>query len=241
MKCFLNLVLFCLLFSTLTVAQNTKNHTDSDKVIMLSDVKVSGRIDRLLLTSGKKDNRSHIMGPGGGFAFRFVAPLSELHSLTQIRLHLSKPAKIEEGQLSIRIASITPNDRPADDNLLPAPLIIKTETLQRTKQSLTLSWPTNAVIVPSNGFFIVVECLGRTADEFVSAAASSKKIGPYYEIKSDRTATASVRQVSIKHLPSVAIATPTLGTTTWYYKDTVTQEWRNQNKDYVIFLEAEFK
>lgn len=121
-------------------AQSNKRQLDSLKVIALPDVEVTNSITRLVVSSGKEDNKTtHIVSPGGGYAIRFIAPRSNYHELVQIRLYSKNTSELREGQLRVRIASVAEDGSPADDSLL-APMILNINNLQHVHHHITLQW-----------------------------------------------------------------------------------------------------
>jgi hypothetical protein len=145
--------------------------------VTLAAIGTSGRPTALLadtsrqivLLSGKiKPATFWELPPGNGYALRFIAPVGSQRQLTSIRLHFgSFGERIAKGQVRLRVASIAPDGSPANDNLLAKEVLITEQTLQYLDQPLTLTWPAERIVVPANGFFIVLEGVGNAADEYV--------------------------------------------------------------------------
>ena len=124
---------------------------------------------QLVLASGKVKSASFWqLPPGNGYALRFAAPVGSQRQLTSIRLHFgSFGERIARGQVRLRVASVAADGSPAADNLLAHEVLITEQTLQHLEQPLALTWPSERIIVPANGFFIVLEGVGNAADEYV--------------------------------------------------------------------------
>jgi hypothetical protein len=124
---------------------------------------------QVVLASGKMKSASFWqLPPGNGYALRFTAPASGQHQLTSIRLHFGYfGERIAKGQVRLRVASRAANGGPANDNLLAHEVLITEQTLQHLEQPLTLTWPTERLIVPDSGVFIVLEGVGNAPDEYV--------------------------------------------------------------------------
>jgi len=126
---------------------------DSTRVIVLSDVAVGDKITRLVVASGeKKRSTFHELAPGGGNAVRFEAPRGGYHVLHSVRIHLAATSMLREGALRVRATNVAANGGPATDDLLPVPVVLTTSTLQHSRKNLLITWPTNQLQVPENGF-----------------------------------------------------------------------------------------
>lgn len=225
-------------------AQLSPRH-DSTRVVVLSDVTVGDKITRLAVASGDmKRNTFHELAPGGGNAVRFGAPRGGYHVLRSVQVHLAATSRLKEGALRVRATSVAANGGPATDDLLPVPVVLTTATLQRSRKNLLISWPNNQLQVPENGFFLVVEGLGSTPDEYVSKVilAPDPKQPAHYELRHRNQPASTPRPAGIHDFPALMGAEPaTTGAESWY-RDTVTQEWRlSRSTKSVIFLEAVFE
>lgn len=227
-----------------STAQNKIFLLDSTKTIILPDVEIRGYPEQIVLFSGVEHrNHGYYLGPGGGNALYYKKALVNHRNLSQIRLHLVNPKSIREGNLSIRIASVTATGDPAADNLLAEPIIISNERLRHSKKSFLLRLPAPGIAMPETGFFIVLECIGNSSTEYVSALApgKSKSAAPVYIISANENPQAPTRQVPMHYFPALAGAKPTdASSIVEYYQDTVTKKWQ-RSKNSIIFLEASFK
>lgn len=124
---------------------------------------------QIMLASGKlKSSTFWELPPGNGYALRFTAPPGSQRQLTSVRLHFgSFGERIAKGQVRLRLATVAADGSPANDNLLSKEVLISEQTLQHLDQPLALTWPAERIIVPTGGFFIVLEGVGNAADEYV--------------------------------------------------------------------------
>lgn len=105
--------------------------------------------------------------PGDGYALQFAPPVGQ-HQLVSIRLHFQAfGQRVAQGQVRVRLASVAATGAPAEDNLLAQPMLISEYTLQTLDQPLVLTWPTERIMVPSAGFFLILEGVGQAPDEYV--------------------------------------------------------------------------
>ncbi|TGE07785.1 hypothetical protein [Hymenobacter fodinae] len=213
-------------------------------IMVLPDVEIHDRINRLVVASGREERkRWHLMAPGGATAVRFHAPRAQYHELRQLRLHLHHVGHLREGQLQIRVASVSATGAPSDNNLLPDDVLLTTTDLRRANRHLTLEWPTAHLLVPAGGFFIVIECLGQSTDEYSSRLLPPGKDGILrYEISHQAHPQSPTRLAEARNFPALQTAQLNPSTAESWYRDTVTQEWRrNHPGQAVILVEAVFE
>jgi hypothetical protein len=175
---------------------------------------------------------------------RFAAPRGGYHLLSSVRVHLLSTSLIKAGALRVRAASVAATGGPADDDLLPTPVVLTTATLQSSRKNLLISWPTNRVQVPENGFFLVVECQGSTPDEYVSKLIPAPNANqlPHYELRRRNQPAGTPRLASISDFLTLMGAEPAATGAESWYRDTVTQQWRtSRTAKSVVFLEAVFE
>ncbi|RTQ50795.1 hypothetical protein EJV47_09245 [Hymenobacter gummosus] len=201
---------------------------DSARVIVLPDVSIQDRIDRLTLASGPEDRRTwHVIAPGNGSAVRFRHPRAGYHELRQLRVHLEHPGGIQDGGLRVRVASVLADGQPATDNLLPEQVVLDTRTLRRSRRTLTLQWTNHHLIVPPEGFFLVVEGVGQQPDEVKGNRLPPdrhSKMG-YYEIMRRGQPQEVVRTVDIDSFPQLRGANYTGEAAEVWYRIPKTGEW----------------
>jgi len=172
---------------------------------------------QIVLASGKlRPATFWELPPGNGYALRFTAPPGSQRQLTSIRLHFASfGERIARGQVRLRVATVAADGSPANDNLLAKEVLISEQTLQHLDQPLALTWPAERVVVPSGGFFIVLEGVGNAADEYVIksprvvlAGAGNSAIGR----RSQPNATPRLLSTwSIPHLFSAKLTTVPIG------------------------------
>jgi hypothetical protein len=174
---------------------------------------------------------------------RFLAPRAQFHELRQVRLYLQHANQLREGQVQVRVASVASTGGPADDNLLPAPVVLTTADLLRARKHLTLEWPSTQLLVPNQGFFIVVEGLGQSSDEYVSRLVPPEKHqAARYEIRRRSQPKTPVRVAEALGFPRLKGTKPDPSAAESWYRDTVTQEWRRSRVGQsVILVEAVFE
>jgi hypothetical protein len=215
------------------------------RIVALPDVKIESSSSRLVAVSGLEDNNTnHLIAPGGGYAVRFLAPRAQYHELRQVRLHLQHANKLREGQIKVRVALVTANGSPGEDDLLLAPVILTTADLLRARKHLTLGWPTVQLLVPERGFFIMVESLGQSGDEYVSQQLPREKNNETtrYEIRRRSQAEAPGRIADALGFPRLKGTKPDPQAAESWHKDTVTREWRRSRPGRsVILIEAVFE
>ncbi len=242
-KSLVALVIFTLASEALRAQSGQR--PDSVRVVVLRDVAVNDKIARLVVASGKSQrNYFHILSPGGAHAVRFWAPRGGYHQLREILVRLHNPGDIVEGQLRVRVASVAADGSPADDNLLPSVVTLTTCTLQQARRHLTLTWPTNRVVVPAGGFFLVIEGLGSFPDEYVSKfiPPSGPKQPAQYEISRHSQPEANPRLVSIMDFPDLGGGSPMTAAGENWHRDAKTQAWRSSSgQKSVVFIEAVFE
>ena len=186
----------------------------------------------------------HELAPGGGNAVRFGAPRGGYHVLRSVQVHLAATNVLKEGALRVRATSVAANGGPAADDLLPVPVVLTIATLQHSRKNLLISWPTNKLQVPENGFFLVVEGMGTTPDEYVSKVilATDPKQPAHYELRRRNQPASTPRLAGIHDFPALMGAEPAATGAESWYRDTVTQEWRpSRGAKSVVFLEAVFE
>jgi hypothetical protein len=230
---------------TQPLAAQLPTRPDSVRIVVLSDVAVGDKITRLVVASGeKKRSTFHELAPGGGNAVRFGAPRGGYHVLSSVRVYLAASHTLKEGALRVRAASVAANGGPADDDLLPTPVVLTTANLQHSHKNLVINWPANRVQVPETGFFLVLEGLGSTPDEYVSKVVlpTNPKQPAHYELRRRSQPDSTLRLAEVHAFPMLMGAEPdATGAESWY-RDTVTQEWRpSRGAKLVVFLEAVFE
>jgi len=144
----------------------------------------------------------------------------------------------------VRATSVAADGGPAADDLRPVPVVLTTSTLQHSRENLLITWPTNQLQVPENGFFIVVEGAGSTPDEYVSKLifAPDLKQPAHYELRRRNQPATTPRLAATRDFPALMGAEPAATGAESWYRDTVTQEWRpSRNAKSVVFLEAVFE
>ncbi|MBX0292299.1 hypothetical protein K3G63_17760 [Hymenobacter sp. HSC-4F20] len=236
-------LLLCFLSRSNAIAQITPNSAkDSARVIALPDVQIAGISQQLVVASGTEDNKhAHIVGPGGGNAIRFLAAQAGYHQLRQVRLHVRHASELPANKIHVRVASVTDAGSPADDNLLPASVLLLPADLRAARRTITLQWPMDAVPVPERGFFIVVEGLGETTDEYVSGMLDEQKHA-YYKISRRSQPGTVVRTIDAFKLPRLKGTKPDSTKIDSWHRDTLTQEWRQDRAGKsVLLVEAIFE
>lgn len=215
---------------------------DTARIVALPDVPIIGSTSRLVVASGSEDHKqAHIIGPGGGSAIHFLAAQAGYHQLRQIRLHLQHASELPDSKIQVRVASVMNDGSPADDNLLPASVLLQPTDLRRAQRTITLQWPLNAVPVPERGFFIVVEGLGGTADEYISGVMDEKK-HVYYKISRRSQPGVTVRTIDVFKLPRLKGTRPDSTKIDSWHRDTLTQQWRQDGAGKsVLLVEAVFE
>ena len=225
-------------------AQSLNNTPDTIRVIALADVEVTSSSSHLAVSSGTEDNNTfHIISPGGGYAVRFFAPKSNFHELRQVRLHFHKTSKIKEGRIRIRLTSTAAGGSPSNDTLL-APILVNTLDLQRAQHHLTLQWSAQQLVVPERGFFIVVEGVGQTEDEFVSGiqVLEGSKRPLQYKISNRNQLGSVVRTTNADNFPKIKGTKPKSDSAESWYRDSVTQQWHLSSAGRsVLLVEALFE
>ncbi|MGI4875154.1 MAG: hypothetical protein ACRYFX_28700 [Janthinobacterium lividum] len=212
---------------TTSLAAQTAPRSDSARVVVLPDVAVSDQIARLVVQSGKRTGGYHYTGPGGTDAVRFTAPRAGYHALRGIRVNLFMPGSIKQGSLRVRLASVGADGSPAEDNLLPAPVLLTTAALQQAHKYMTLTWPTNRVAVPEAGFFIVLESVGNFPDEYISKdltlTRTDRKV--LVEISRRNAPGTAPRLADYTDFVRLMGATPATTQAESWTRDTVTRRW----------------
>jgi len=221
-----------------------KARPDSLRTITLSNVEVTASAKQLTVVSGTaKDNSWQIVSPGGQHAIRFFAPRPEFHSLRSLTFYLRNPRTIQEGNLRVRIASPTESGEPAENDLLPTPLILTTDQLRSADKALTLEWTATALIVPPDGFFIVLEYVGNYPDEFLAdVIIRTKRSIPQYVIRRRSRPDTEFRLVNSEHFPIIKNIIGDRNSAESWYRDTVTRQWRRERDGgTVLLVKAIFK
>ncbi|TGD83177.1 hypothetical protein [Hymenobacter wooponensis] len=235
---------YCFLLTGLALLVAHIGYAQVAPIVALPDVKVSNQSSHLVVASGRGDRKNwHLTAPGGATAVRFLAPREKYHELRQIRLHLRHTNQLREGQLQIRIASVATTGIPANDNLLPVSLLLSTADLRRARNHLTLEWPTAHLVVPTGGFFIVIECLGQSADEYASRLLPPETDGKLrIEISHRTQPNTSTRIADASGFPVLQATQPDSSAAESWYRDTATQQWRrNRVGQSGILLDAVFE
>ena len=134
--------------------------------------------NQFVLVSGKlKPNFSWELSPGGSYALKFTPPVASQHRLSGIRLHFQPFGRHKaQGRVRIRVVQVAVDGSPADDYPLLPPALITEQTLQELKQPLALTFPT--ILVPTTGFFVVLEGVGEAPDEYVITSPHLVLAGP---------------------------------------------------------------
>ncbi|RSK32505.1 hypothetical protein [Hymenobacter metallilatus] len=236
------LIIMLAIFHTAVAQRNTDT---LNTTIVLSDINVQGYYGQLVVASGiEKNNTWHSQAPGGGYAVRFQSPQAGYHKLRQIRVHLYQPSRIREGQLRVRVASVTAAKGPASDNLLPEPVLLTTKILRASRKHLTIQWPTAQLLVPDQGFFIVIEGIGNYPDEYVSGLEPQmgKPAAPRYQLRRRIDSSHTLRTAPITDFPILKGTQVDTKTAESWYLDAVTQEWHYKpSESSVVLLEAIFE
>jgi hypothetical protein len=234
--------LAAILFARLGHSQQLPDTTA--RIVALPDVTINSTASRLVVATGLEgNNTNHLIAPGGGNALRFLAP-HQYHELRQVRLHLLHANKLREGQIQVRVASVSVTGGPADDNLLPSSVVLTTADLLRARKYITLQWPTAQLVVPKQGLFIVIEGLGQSADEYVSRVLMSEKRHEAlrYEIRRRSQPETPARLAEALDFPKLKSTKPDPSAAESWYRDTVTREWRRSRiGQSVILVEAVFE
>lgn len=134
---------------------------------------------KLVATALPRGNFYYALTPGTGYALQ-VLPAAGQQYLRELRLPLRPFERRDTAQVPVRVrlAPASPDGTPADEDLLPVPMIISTLALQQlTYQGLVLTWPPGQVAVPGTGFFVVLEGLSATPDEYVAGLVRSRQLG----------------------------------------------------------------
>ena len=241
---FLVVLLVDFVLCTNAAAQSINSKPDSIKVIALPDVEVTSSSRYLSVSSGTENNHtSHIISPGGGKAIRFLAPKSDYHELSRVRLQLGNHSKLKEGQIQVRLASVADDGSPSGDTLLPS-ILLSTADLRRAQRHITLQWPQQHFYVPIRGFFVVVEGIGRTSDEYVSGLhiAEGSKNPPLYKMSSRTQPGTVIRLVDADNFPTLKGTKPDANNAEFWERDTVTRQWRVKTPGTsVLLMEAFFE
>ncbi len=158
--CILLLACYQLLIPTKSVAQVASN---------VGKAAVADTSHQTMLATGKlKSSSFWALPPGDGYALRFAAPATSQHQLTSLRLHFGYfGSRLAKGRVRLRLARVAANGHPAEDSLLAREVLISEQTLQYLDKPLVLTWPNERIVVPASGFFVILEGLGDTADEYV--------------------------------------------------------------------------
>ncbi|MDU0370518.1 hypothetical protein ACFPAF_08960 [Hymenobacter endophyticus] len=175
-----------------------------------------------VVTGTSSSSTSFSAAPGIKFAVLFSSALGGYHHLEQVTLRLHQAQTIQEGQLVFRLASVHATGEPANDQLF-TPIILSTDQIRHNR--VTVRWP--SVQVPENGLFIVIECLGRTADEHVVQAVTVAHNQPLMlQIGSHQQEMWPDRQVSTAVLPRLQGVKPDINEADcWVYKP-ATYTWQ---------------
>jgi hypothetical protein len=114
------------------------------------------------------------------------------------------------GQIRIRLASVTTAGVPAEDDLAPKQLILTESELQAATQPLLFTWPAKSVLVPSTGFFIVLEGLGNVPDEYTTNSPATAQLicSDCYTIGRRTEPTAPLRLLPAASIPKILAAKP---------------------------------
>lgn len=158
---------------------------------------------------------------------RFAPPATGPRRLVSVQLHFNSfGSHVAQGQVQLRIASVSASGAPAPDNLLPQPLLVDTRTLQALDRPLTLSWP--AIAVPNTGFFVVLEGLGDAPDEYVRHTPTLVVAGPgNYQVVRRGQPDRPPRLLSIWSVPELRGARPTAGAATvWLSGGPTPNHWQ---------------
>jgi hypothetical protein len=244
MRLFYSLYTGLVLLLVPCLGQSQQVPSNTTRIVALPDVNITASTSRLVVASGRADTKSwHLTAPGGATAVRFLAPQAQYHELRLVRLHVRDVKHLREGRVQIRIASTTAAGTPTDDNLLPDKLVLSTADLRRASKHTTLQWPTAHLLVPTGGFFIVVECLGQSDDEYTSRILPQEKGSQLqYEIRRRTHPNAPARIAEAHGFPVLRATQPDPSAAESWYRDTVTHEWRrNQAGHATILVEAVFE
>lgn len=237
-------ILILLVFTPFHLLAQANSDT-INRIIVLPDVEINSSSSQLVVCSGiEKNNICHVSGPGGGYAVRFRQPVAGYHELQKIRLQLHQPKNTKEGQIRIRVASVNTNGEPGNDNMLPQEVILTTKMLCESKRNLTVMWPESHVVSPEKGFFIVVEGIGKSSNEYISSVAAPNDKGiSQYVLSGTINGSTFTRQVPITYFPTLkGINSSNDNDIESWYKDTVTKGWKRSKKGAsVVYIEALFE
>ena len=152
--------------------------------------------------------------PGASYALYFQVPAAKGPlTLTGIWLHLQTFGRdTARGSVRVRVASVTATGAPAEDDLLPTSIVLTTSVLQVLDKPVLLNWPTKRVSLPAAGFFIVVEGLGNTPDEYTTnSPATAKSIcSDCYTIGRRNEPNAPLRLLAARSVPKLLVAKPAI-------------------------------
>ena len=183
------------------------------------------------------------MGPGHSYAVRFAAPRAGYHRLNSFMFFLDNPARIKEGQLRIRAASVATDGSPANDNLLPSFVTITTADLQQVHRNFQVRWPTSQMVVPDGGFFLVIDSQFSDSTSYISGSAPSPTPHqfPRYVIRQRGQPTTATRLVDMENFPALRRAEASeSGVEGWQKLIGQTQWRRAEPNEPIVYVEAFF-
>lgn len=198
-----------------------------------------------LVSSGKlRRNFYFSVAPGASYALRFT-PSDGQQSLTSLHLHF-KPFGRDTAKVPVRvrIANVTATGSPADNDLLPTPVLLANPTLQELRQPLVLMWATGQVHVPANGFFVVIEGVGSTPDEYVAGLSRpwAYSYNGYYQLAHRQQPDAPLRLLNRLSIPMLLSAKPTTLPTSLWTRGGDQPDWQpDLNYKQVPLLEIGFE
>ncbi len=149
--------------------------------------------------------------PGASYALHFYAPVDGQRVLTGVRVYLQAFGRdTARGKIRVRLASVTDTGAPADDDLAPTQLVLTEPVLQAATKPLLLTWASKSVPVPNKGFFIVLEGLGNTPDEYTtdSPATAHSICADCYTIGQRNAPNAPLRILPASSVPKILAAKP---------------------------------
>ncbi|RZL13831.1 MAG: hypothetical protein EOO62_07095 [Hymenobacter sp.] len=198
------------------------------------------------MTSGKLKRNFYLAAtPGSGYALHFYPPAPDQRALTGIALRVQPFGRdTARGRLRIRVASVAPAGGPADDDLLPASIVLTDSVLQAATKPFLLAWQPNRVLVPATGFFVVVEGMGDAADEYATnSPATAKRIcSNCYTIGRRNEPNAPLRLLPARSVPKLPAAKPTLISADYWVRGGHIANWqRNPATSEVPLLELFFE
>ena len=184
---------------------------------------------KLAATARPRGNTYYALTPGSGYALRvhLEAGQSCLREL-QAWLHPLQRCDTVKVPVRVRLASMKPTGQPADDDLLPAPMILTPAVLRQSSfQPLVFTWPPGQVVIPQQGAFIIFEGIGNTPDEYVSGLIHSRELGgDAYQVTRRLQPEVAPYLLRHQHIALLLNGKPTNSADTFWLRGDLQPDWR---------------